>query len=108
MTTVRSDVLVLGSTLGGLVAATYLARLGLHVVLLEEAAHAKRPTLLREPFLLSGLESSGRVMRVLRELALPLIEQPSGRIVPPLCVMVLPLGVEGWSSGSIELRSLPW
>ncbi len=37
-----------------------------------------------------------------------LIEQPSGKIVPPLCVMVLPLGVEGWSSGSIELRSLPW
>ena len=37
-----------------------------------------------------------------------LIEQPSGKIVSPLCVMALPLVGEGWSSGSIELRSLPW
>ncbi|MCZ6712922.1 MAG: hypothetical protein O7B29_03145 [Deltaproteobacteria bacterium] len=75
MTTIRSDVLVLGSTLGGLVAANYLARAGLRVVLLEEEVHAKRPTLLRDPFMLSGLASGGPVMRVLRELALPLIEQ---------------------------------
>ena len=75
MTTIRSDVLVLGSTLGGLVAANYLARAGLRVVLLEEEVQTKRSSLLREPFLLSGLESSGRIMRVLRELALPLIEQ---------------------------------
>ena len=75
MTTIRSDVLVLGSTLGGLIAANYLARAGLRVVLLEEEAHAKRPALLREPFLLSSLESGGRITRVLRELALPLIEQ---------------------------------
>ena len=75
MTTIRSDVLVLGSTLGGLVAANYLARAGLRVVLLEEEVQAKRPALLREPFMLSGLESGGPVMRILRELALPLIEQ---------------------------------
>jgi hypothetical protein len=75
VTTIRSDVLVLGSTLGGLVAANYLARAGLRVVLLEEEVQTKRPSLLREPFLLSGLESGGRIMRVLRELALPLIEQ---------------------------------
>jgi GNAT superfamily N-acetyltransferase len=37
-----------------------------------------------------------------------LIEQPSGKIVSPLSVMVLPLGEEVWSSGSIELGSLPW
>ena len=37
-----------------------------------------------------------------------LIEQPSGKIVSPLRVMVLPLVGEGWSSGSIELGSLPW
>ena len=43
-----------------------------------------------------------------------LIEQPSGKIVSPmcvmalLCVMALPLVGEGWSSGSIELGSLPW
>ena len=37
-----------------------------------------------------------------------LIEQPSGTIVSPVPVMVLPLGEAGWSSGSIELRGLPW
>src|SRR5262245_30016060 len=75
MTTLRSDVLVLGSSLGGLVAATYLARSGLRTVLVEEDSLAKRPPLLREPFALSGLESEGPGHRVLRELALPLIEQ---------------------------------
>jgi hypothetical protein len=75
MTTVRSDVLVVGSSLGGLVAATYLARAGLRVVLLEEDTLSKRPPLLREPFVLSGLEAEGPGHRVLRELALPLIEQ---------------------------------
>ena len=75
MNTQRSDVLVLGSSLGGLVAATYLARAGLRVVLVEEECLAKRPPLLREPFALSGLESDGPTQRVMRELALPLIEQ---------------------------------
>jgi hypothetical protein len=37
-----------------------------------------------------------------------LIEQPSGKIASPLLVMILPLGGKGWSSGSIELGSLPW
>ena len=54
MTTIRSDVLVLGSTLGGLIAATYLARAGLRVTLFEEDTHDKRLGLLREPFLLTG------------------------------------------------------
>jgi FAD binding domain-containing protein len=75
MTTLRSDVLVVGSSLGGLVAATYLARAGLRTVLVEEDCLAKRPPLLREPFALSGLELEGPAHRVFRELALPLIEQ---------------------------------
>jgi GNAT superfamily N-acetyltransferase len=37
-----------------------------------------------------------------------LIEQPAGKVVSPLRVMVLPLSQEDWTSGSIELRSLPW
>ena len=90
MTTIRSDVLVLGSSLGGWVAATYLARAGLRVVLLEEECQAKRPALLREPFLLSGLDSRGRIMRVLRELALPLIEQREIRRKPLALQIVQP------------------
>jgi len=90
VTTMRCDVLVLGSTLGGLVAATYIARSGLRVVLIEEDVHAKRPPLLREPFLLSGLESDGWVRRILRELALPLREQQSIQSQRPALQVVLP------------------
>lgn len=75
MTTLRCDVLVLGSTLGALVAGTYLARTGLRVVLVEEQIHARRPALLREPFLLSGLETGGPLDSIVRELAIPLLER---------------------------------
>lgn len=69
------DAIVLGSSLGGWIAATYLARAGLRVSLFEEECLAKRPPVLREPFLATGLETGAPVQRVLRELALPLIEQ---------------------------------
>lgn len=37
-----------------------------------------------------------------------LIEQPGGKIISPMRVMTLPL-IEGvWTSGSIELLSMPW
>ncbi len=79
---------MLGSSLGGWVAGTYLARAGLRVTLLEEACLEKRPPLLREPFALCGLEAGGPLQRVLRELALPLIEQR--KLVPdPVALQVL-------------------
>lgn len=98
MTTVRSDVLVLGSGLGGLVAASYLARARLRVTLIEEDAQAKRPPLVREPFLMSGLASGGRIQRILREIALPLIDQrqiradgvPLQVVLPEARIDVLP------------------
>lgn len=90
MTTLRCDVLVLGSSLGGLVAATYLARSGLRVIVVEEETHTKRPPLMREPFLLSGLEPSGPVQRVLRELGVPLIHQRELRRETPPVQLLLP------------------
>jgi hypothetical protein len=69
------DAIVLGSSLGGWIAGTYLARAGLRVALFEEECLSKRPPVLREPFIATGLETGAPVQRVLRELALPLIEQ---------------------------------
>ena len=36
------------------------------------------------------------------------IEQPAGRMVSPLNVMVLPFGGRVWPQGTTDLRSLPW
>ena len=36
------------------------------------------------------------------------IEQPSGQIVSPLEVMVLPLDGRPWPDGEVELNSFPW
>lgn len=80
--------LILGSTLGGLVAGSYLARAGLRVILLEEAAHGKRPALLRDPFLIPGLARHGTVRRVIRDLAVPLLDQEFVRDEPALQVIL--------------------
>jgi len=37
-----------------------------------------------------------------------MIEQPGGKIVAPLQVMVIPFGDWAWPSGTVELQSLPW
>jgi len=66
---------VVGTTLGGLVTAAYLARAGLRVVVLEEEVHGQRPPLLREPLLLSGLERGGPLHMVLEELGVPMVER---------------------------------
>ncbi len=75
MTTIACDVLVVGSSLGGIVAGTYAARAGLRVTLLEEDAHAKRPPVLREPFLLGASGLSGPLDLVLRELGAGPVER---------------------------------
>jgi hypothetical protein len=36
------------------------------------------------------------------------VEQPSGRIVFPLAVMVLPCKGQEWPAGPVRLESLPW
>jgi hypothetical protein len=75
VTTIACDVLIVGSTLGGIVAGAYAARAGLRVTLLEEDAHAKRPPLLREPFLLGASGLSGPLDLVLRELGVGPVER---------------------------------
>ena len=37
-----------------------------------------------------------------------LVEQPTGRIAPPLRAMTLSFGGRAWPAGEVELRSLPW
>ena len=37
-----------------------------------------------------------------------LVQQPSGEIVSPLEVMVLPLGGRAWPGGEVRLNSFPW
>jgi hypothetical protein len=35
-------------------------------------------------------------------------DQPSGQMISPLNVMVLPGGSDEWPAGAVDLRSLPW
>jgi hypothetical protein len=74
-TAIRSDVLVLGSTLGSLVAASVLARARLRVVVLEEEAQTQRPPIVREPFALTGLGTGEPIDLFLRQLTVPLLER---------------------------------
>ena len=90
MTTVACDVLVFGSSLGGFVAGAYAARAGLRVTLLEEESHAKRPPLLREPFLLSGAGMTGPIDGVLHELGAGPLKRRELLREPPALQVALP------------------
>ncbi len=92
MTTIRCDVLVIGSTLGALVAGSFLAGKRLHTILVEEELHAKRPPMLREPFLLSGLEPGGPIDRVLRDVSISMLERRELRYEPLAFQLLLPGG----------------
>ncbi len=71
----RWDVVVLGSGIRALVAACRLGMAGHRVLVVEEAAAARLPAPLREPFLLTGARDSGALDACLRELTLPLIDR---------------------------------
>jgi len=69
----RWDVVMLGSALPGLVAATRLGQRGLRVLVLEEGGPAD--DLAREPYLLADGDGDGLLSECLRALGIPLIEQ---------------------------------
>lgn len=71
----RWDVVVLGSSLPGLIAAVRLAMGRLRVLIVEEEAAARQPATVREPFFLAGSGSGGVLDACLRALALPLIDR---------------------------------
>ena len=71
----RWDVVVLGSSLPGLIAAVRLAMGRLRVLVVEEEAAARQPATVREPFFLAGSGSGGVLDACLRALALPLIDR---------------------------------
>lgn len=71
----RWDVVVLGSSLPGLIAAVRLAMGRLRVLIVEEEAAARLPAGVREPFFLAGAGSGGILDACLRALAVPLIDR---------------------------------
>ena len=71
----RWDVVVLGSSLPGLIAAVRLAMGRLRVLVVEEEAAARQPATVREPFFLAGSGAGGVLDACLRALALPLIDR---------------------------------
>ena len=86
----RWDAVVLGTALPGLVAAARLGMHGARVLVLEEAAAARRPDLLREPFWMGGVDRDGVLGACLRSLRVPLIDQRRIEPDPVAFQIVLP------------------
>jgi hypothetical protein len=86
----RWDAVVLGTALPGLVAAARLGMHGARVLVLEEAAAARRPDFLREPFWMGGIERDGVLGACLRSLRVPLIDQRRIEPDPVALQIVLP------------------
>ncbi len=104
----RWDVIIVGSGLCGIVAASRLGMAGQRVLVVEEEeAHAAFAGL-REPFLLTGMRDKGLVDTCLRELTLPLIERrriESQEIAVQLVGPDLRLDVGGMALTARELVS---
>ncbi len=83
----RWDAVVVGSSLPGLVAAVRIARSGLRVLVIEEEAAADLAPPVREPFL---LPAGGILGEMLRELAVPLIDQRRLQPDPVAYQVILP------------------
>jgi hypothetical protein len=86
----RWDVVVLGSSLPGLIAAVRLAMGRLRVLLVEEEAAARLPATVREPFFLAGSGNGGVLDACLRALTLPLIDRRRLLSEPLAYQVVLP------------------
>lgn len=71
----RWDAVILGSALPGLVAAARLGLQGSRVLVVDEAAAARRAPCLREPFFVGGIDKEGILGACLRSLRVPLIDQ---------------------------------
>lgn len=89
VTAIACDVVVIGSGLGALVAATYAARSGLRVVLVEEEGQEKRPPILREPFLVASGDPTDPIELMMKELGLSPVERRYLRSSAPAVQVVL-------------------
>jgi hypothetical protein len=78
----RWDAVVLGSGIRALVAAARLGMARQRVLVVEEAATARQPLPLREPFYLGGARDGGALDVGMRELTLPLIDRRRVRALP--------------------------
>ena len=102
----RWDVVILGGALPGLVAAVVLGMRGLRVLVLEEAAAARRHPALREPFFMTGAGRDSLLGACLRALGVPLIDQR--RIETEPVALQLACGARRPDLGEVSITAREW